>query len=157
MATVKPTVKPDAPKTETASFEAPAPVSVDVPEAIRTVAEKSASQAKANYETARNSAEEATDVLEESYSYASKSANDLRLKAIETTRDNVNAAFEFAIALAGVKSLSEAIELQTSHARRQFEALTTQSKEFAQLAGQIASESAKPYQSLVSRGFSLGR
>ncbi len=157
MANVKPTIKSDSPKAAETVLELPSAPKLEVPEAIRAVAEKSVTQAKANFENIKTSAEEATDILEESYTRATKGGNELRVKALEATRQNVNAAFDFAVALTGVKSLSEAIELQTTHARKQFEAFSNQSKDLTQLATKIASDSVKPYQELVSKGFSAGR
>jgi phasin len=137
-----------APKVEVPKAEVP---KVEVPEAIRAVAEKSVAQTKTNFETMRASAEETSDRVEESYLSASKGTSELRIKALEATRTNINAAFDFAVALTNAKSLSEAIELQTAHMRKQFEAYTAQSKDLAQIAGKIASETAKPYQDLAQK------
>jgi hypothetical protein len=43
-----------------------------------------------------------------------------------------------------VKSLSEAVELSTAHARKQFDALTAQSKELTALAQKVANETTEP-------------
>ncbi|GGE34007.1 hypothetical protein GCM10007276_09210 [Agaricicola taiwanensis] len=152
MANVKATAKADELATETAA----AP-KVEVPEAIRTVAEKSVAQAKSNYDALRTSAEDTSDRIEESYLTANKGAAELRVKALEATRDNFNAVFDLAVALTNAKSLSEAVELQTTHVRKQFEAFTAQSKDLAQLAGRIATDTAKPYQDLAAKSMSLGR
>ena len=44
----------------------------------------------------KTAAEEATDVLESTYSTASKGASEYGLKVIEAARTNTNAAFDFA-------------------------------------------------------------
>src|SRR3954462_1949227 len=74
------------------NFEMP---KMEVPAAFREIAEKSVSQAKENYEKMKSAAEEATDVLEDTYATASKGAADYGLKLIETARLNTNAAFDF--------------------------------------------------------------
>ncbi|HLH90971.1 MAG TPA: phasin [Xanthobacteraceae bacterium] len=117
---------------------------VETPAAFRDIAEKSLSHAKENYEKMKSVAEEATGVLEDTYASASKGATDYGRKVIELTRENTNAAFDFATELLGAKTLSEVIELTTAHARKQFEALTEQGKELAALAQKVATEAAEP-------------
>src|SRR5262245_28718776 len=80
------------PKFDFASFEFP---KMEVPAAFREFAEKSVSQAKDNYEKMKTVAEEATDVIEETYANATKGAADYGLKLIEAGRVNTNAAFDF--------------------------------------------------------------
>jgi hypothetical protein len=79
-------------------------------------------------------AEEATDVFEDTYATATKGASDYGLKVIAAASDNTSAAFDFASQLMTVKSLSELAELSTAHTRRQYEALTAQSKELFAIA-----------------------
>jgi hypothetical protein len=53
----------------------------------------------------------------------------------------------------GVKSPSEAIELWTSHARKQFEAFTVQTKELAELSQKVATETVEPIKANASKLF----
>jgi phasin len=115
----------EMPKSELPNFEIP---KMEILAAFREMAEKSVSQAK-----------EATDVLEDTYAAATKGASDYGLKVIEAARANTNAAFDFASQLMTVKSLSEMVELSTAHTRKQFEALTAQSKELAAIAQKVVS------------------
>jgi len=126
---------------------------MEIPAAFREFAEKSVSQAKENYEKLKSVAEEATDVLEETYATASKGAADYGLKVIETTRENTNAAFDFATELMAVKSLSEAIELSTAFTRKQFEAAAAQAKELVALAQKVGTETAEPMKESVTKAF----
>lgn len=151
----KPKAAKAAPGFDTPRFEAPKfdiPV-MEVPAAFRELAEKGIAQAKENYEKVKAVAEEATDLLEETYSNATRGATEYGLKLIETARVNTNAAFDFVGALMTVKSPSELIELTTSHARRQFESLTAQSKELTALAQKVATESSEPIKTGVSKAF----
>ena len=70
---------------------------------------------------------------------------------------NTNAAFDFAGELIAAKTLSEMVELSSTHARKQFEALTQQSKELSALAQKVATETAEPIKSGVSKALSQGR
>jgi phasin len=138
------------PKFEIPNFEVP---KMEIPAAFREFAEKSVSQAKDTYEKMKTAAEEATDVLEDTYTNASKGAADYGLKVIEAGRTNTNAAFDFYRELMTVKSFSEVIELSTSHARKQFETVTTQTKDLAALAQKVAAETAEPFKESVSKTF----
>src|SRR5580704_4782360 len=135
---------------EMPKFEIP---KMEVPAAFREFAEKGVSQAKESYEKLKTAAEEATDVLESTYANASKGATEYGLKMIEAARINTNAAFDFAAELMSVKSFSEMIELSTGHARKQFETLSAQTKEFTALAQKVATETSEPIKSGVSKVF----
>ena len=140
----------EMPKFEMPKFEIP---KVEMPAAFREFAERGVAQAKDTYEKMKAAAEEATDVLETTYSTATKGASDYGLKVIEAARINTNAAFDFAGELITAKSLSEVIELSSAHARKQFEALTAQTKELGALAQKVATETAEPIKAGVNKAF----
>jgi phasin len=140
----------DMPKFEIPKFDIP---KVEMPAAFREFAEQGVAQAKDTYEKMKAAAEEATDVLETTYSTASKGAADYGLKVIEAARVNTNAAFDYVTELMTVKSLSEVVELSTAHARKQFEALSQQSKDLGALAQKVASETAEPIKSGMTKAF----
>jgi phasin len=73
---------------------------------------------------------------------------------LEATRANTNATFDFYTELMNVKSYSDMIELSTAHARKQFEAVTAQTKDLAALAQKMATETAEPIKDSVSKVFS---
>jgi phasin len=141
----------EIPKFEMPKFEIP---KVEMPAAFREFAERGVAQAKDTYEKMKAAAEEATDVLENTYSTASKGASDYGLKVIEAARVNTNAAFDFAGELITAKTLSEMIELSSAHARKQFEAFTQQSKELSALAQRVATETAEPIKNGMNKAFS---
>jgi phasin len=126
---------------------------VEIPAAFREFAEKSVSQAKENYERIKSAAEEATDLLEGTYATASKGCADYSIKMLEAARANTNAAFDFASEFITVRSLSEAVELSTAHARKQFEALSAQVKELAALAQKVTAETAEPVKESFNKAF----
>ena len=140
----------EMPKFEMPKFEIP---KVEMPAAFREFAERGVAQCKDTYEKMKAAAEEATDVLETTYSTATKGASDYGLKVIEAARVNTNAAFDFAGELITAKTLSEMIELSSSHARKQFEAFTQQGKELTALAQKVATETAEPMKDSVSNAF----
>ena len=149
--TKPPAVAFEMPKFEMPKFDIP---NVEMPAAFREFAERGVAQAKDTYEKMKAAAEEATDVLETTYSTATKGASDYGLKVIEAARVNTNAAFDFAGELMAAKTLSEMVELSSTHARKQFEALTQQSKELSALAQKVATETAETIKSGVSKALS---
>ena len=140
----------EMPKFELPNFEIP---KMEIPAAFREIAEKSVSQAKETYEKMKSAAEEATDMLEDTYATATKGASDYGLKMIEAARENTNAAFDFASQLMTVKSLSEMVELSTAHSRKQFETLTAQSKELAAIAQKAATDACEPVKESFGKAF----
>ncbi len=140
----------EMPKFELPNFEIP---KMEIPAAFREIAEKSVSQAKENYEKMKSAAEEATDLLEDTYATATKGVSDYGLKVIEAARENTNAAFDYATQLMTVKSLSEVVELSTAHSRKQFETLTAQSKDLAAIAQKVASDTAEPMKESFGKAF----
>jgi phasin len=138
------------PKFDMPKFDMP---QMEVPAAFREFAEKGVSQAKDNWEKMKAATEEATDLLEDSYTTAAKGCSDYGLKLIEVARSNTNAAFDFATELMTAKSFSEVVELSTAHARKQFDALSAQTKELTSLAQKVATESTEPLKAGVTNAF----
>lgn len=135
------TPKFELPKFEIPKFEIP---SMEVPAAFREFAEKGIAQAKENYEKVKSAAEQATDVLEDTYSTASKGCCGYGLKMIDAARANSNAAFDLMADLMTAKSYAEVVEKSTAYMRAQFETLTAQAKTLGEEAQKVASETAEP-------------
>ncbi|MGE0063547.1 MAG: phasin [Xanthobacteraceae bacterium] len=140
-AKAKPAPAFELPKFEIPKFDVP---KFEVPTAYREFAEKGISQAKENYEKFKSAAEEATDVLEDTYATASKGAATYGQKVIETARANANAAFDFYGELFSAKSYSDVLEISTAYLHKQFDTLTAQSKDLAACAQKVATETAEP-------------
>ena len=134
----------EMPTFEMPSFEMP---KMEVPAAFRELAEKSVSQAKDNWEKMKAVTEDATDMIETSYSTASKGAADYGLALIDAARANTNATFDFCSQVMTAKSLSDIIEMSTAHARKQFETVTAQSKDLTALAQKVATDTIEPIKS----------
>jgi phasin len=140
----------EIPRFDLPKFEVP---KLEVPAAFREFAEKSVTQAKDNWEKMKAASEEASDLIEDSYATASKGAADYGLKVIEVSRANSNAAFDFAAKLMTVKSLAEAVELSTAHARKQFDTFSAQGKELTALAQKVTTETVEPIKESVTSAF----
>ena len=126
---------------------------LEAPAAFRDMAEKSLSQAKDTYDKMKAVAEEATDVLQDTYATTTKGMSDYGLKLIEVARVNTNAAFDFVSELLAVKSCAEALELSSTHAQKQFGTFTAQTKELSALAQKVATDVAEPMTEGVTKAF----
>jgi hypothetical protein len=107
--------------------------SQELTEAYREMAEVKLSQAKDAYQKA-----------EAALNISFSSANEYAIKLLDIARANSSATIDFAQQLAGVTSLSQAMDLWNVHTRKQIEAITAQAKELAELARHVAEET-KPH------------
>jgi phasin len=125
----------------------------EVPEQMRAFAEKGVSQARDNYAKFKDVAESHNGTIEAVFSTASKGASEYSAKLMEVMKANTTATLDFAQALIAVKSASEAMELWTAHAKKQFEAFTTTSKELVELTKKVATDTAEPIKASASKLF----
>ena len=138
----------EMPKFDSAAFDLS---KVEVPAAFREGAEKVVVQLKEGYAKMKTAAEEATDLIEDTYTTASAGVKDFNLKAIEATRLNLNASFDHARDLMGVKTFAEVVELQSAFIRKQFETLQAQAKELSTLAQKTATDTVEPVKEKVGQ------
>src|SRR6266849_5047325 len=140
------TAKPAArafgpPKYEIPKWDLP---SMEIPEALRETAEKGLAQAKDTCEKAKLAAEQATDLLRDTYATAAKGATDYNLKIIEFARANTDTAFHHAQELMEVKHPAELVVVSIVHARRRFATMIAQTKELTELAQKVTTEATAP-------------
>ncbi len=140
----------EMPKFDMPKFEMP---NVEMPAAFRELAEKGIAQAKDNYEKIKSAAEQATAVLEDTYSNATKGSSDYGLKLIETARANSNAAFDLFGELLAAKSYAEVVEKTTGYMRTQFDTLTAQAKELSEHAQKVATKTVEPIKETITTSF----
>jgi len=115
---------------EDAEFAA-AGKTIEFPIGFRELTEKSLAQSKETYDKMKAAAEDATGALEGTFSMAAKGTADYNRKVIEVARANANAAFDYARDLLDAKSISDVAEVSSTHARKQFEAFSQQTKDLA--------------------------
>ena len=125
----------------------------EVPEQMRAFAEKGVSQARDSYAKFKDAAETHNGTIEAVFTSASKGASAYSAKLMEMMKANSTATLDFAQQLIGVKSPSEAMELWTAHAKKQYEAFTAYSKELAELSQKVAAETVEPIKTSASKLF----
>ena len=129
------------------------PPKMETPEAFREIAGKGVADANATHEKTKVAAEQAADLLKNTYATAAKGAADFNLKVLEIARTNTSTAFDYARELFGAKSLPELVELSSAHARKQFAAMTTQTRELTKLAVKVTTGIAEPLKTGVTKAF----
>ena len=127
--------------------------STEVPAFFRDFAEKSVAQARDTYAKMKTAAEEATDVVEDTFETARDGAFAFGVKAIDAAKTNTDASFALARDMFGAKTFAEVIELQTAFARKQFDSVSAQMKDFQELAQKIVTETTKPVTTQVGKTF----
>lgn len=123
----------------------------EVPEQMRAFAEKGVSQARDNYAKFKDAAESHNGTMEAVFTSASKGASAYSAKVMEFVKTNTTSALDFAQELLGAKTPSEALELWTSHTRKQFETFTAQARELTELSQKVASETVEPIKANASK------
>jgi hypothetical protein len=112
----------------------------------RKFTDKSASIATETFEKGKAA-------MEQSFSATIENMRDFNLKLLDAARANADAVFDFARQVATVKEPSDLAGLWTTHAQKQFEMLSEQSKELAAFGQKIAGASVGPLASTVNQGF----
>ena len=97
--------------------------------------------------------EQSARAVEQSYSVSLENIRVFNLKMMDMARANVEAVLELSQQIATAKAPSDIVELWTSHAHKQFEMLSDQSKELAALAHKMAGESAESITRSVNQVF----
>ena len=131
-------------------FEMP---KIEVPAELREMTDKGIAHAKDACAKAKVASDGAADLLKNAYATVAKGATDYNLKFIDIVRTNTSATFDYVDQLLGVKSPSEFVELSTAHMRKQFDAVSAQTKELAALAQKAATDAAEPIKAGVSKVF----
>jgi len=98
-------------------------------------------------------AQDAAVTVKQSYSVTVENIRDFNVKMIDMARTNTEAVFGFARQLATAKTPSDIVELWTTHARKQFEMLSEQTKELTALGQKMAGDSAEPIARSVNQVF----
>lgn len=125
-----------------------------LPEQMRAFAEKGVSQARESYSKLKDAAESNNGAIEAVFTSASKGATDYSAKLFDFVKANTTASFDFAQSLMGAKTIPEALELWTGHAKKQVETLTAQTKELTELSQKVAADTVEPIKANASKMFS---
>jgi phasin len=122
-----------------------------VPKAVRSAAEKTVAQTREVYERSKTTLEAVVETWEKSFGAAGQGAVALNRKFIELAQRNMNSGFELASSLAGAKTLTEIVELNTAYWQKQVGALAAQAEEMRTLSTKVTVDAAAPLKAHVTR------
>ena len=128
---------------------------LEIPFAIRDVAEQGIEQARAAYEKVKSATEAASSALEDSIESSRKHTVKINDKVLDAAKANTSATFDFYKDAIAVKSVGEVLELQSEFAQKQFTAATKQSKEIHELTSKFATEFTAPAKEAISKAFGV--
>jgi len=141
----------EMPKFEMPNLDLGALSPTEIPAVFREFAEKAVAQAKTSFAKLKEAAEEATDAIEDTYETARAGLVEINEKSLDLAKTNSDAVYGFAKSLLAVKTFAEALELQSTFVRQQFEAIGAQAKELQEMAGKVAADSAKPAKDAIAK------
>jgi phasin len=124
---------------------------MEIPAAFGDFVGKSTTQAKDFYEKARKATEEASNLLESTYTTAAKGTTNYNLKVFEMAKINSTATFNYVQALFGVTDFSQFIKLSTDHAQQQMATLTEQTKTLTALIQDSVAQVSEPLKAEINK------
>lgn len=119
------------------------PENLEVPEAVRQMAEKNVEQARGAYDQFMDMARKAQDLMSQSSGAVAESAREAQSKALGYAEKNMEAGFDFVTELAKAKDMQQYMEIQARHTEASMKNYAEQAQELGKLMADIA-EKAKP-------------
>ena len=136
-------------------IEAPVASFTEAQGKARSIAETTLTETRAKFSQFRSAADEAVGAIESSYATVKNGAVELNTKALDALKAAAEANFEFVKSVFAVKSPSEYVTLHSEFARKQLEALQSNSKALGEIAQKIATESVEPIKAQVAKTLRL--
>lgn len=124
---------------------------MEMPPVFRDMTEKSVAQVREAYDKVKTSAEEASDMVEDTFETTRKGMMDFNMKTLEVTKANTDATYDFFKKALGAKSIAETVELQTSFARECMDTFTAQAKDMQAFGQQFAEDVSKPAKDSIEK------
>jgi len=129
----------------------------EVPEMFRSFAEQGLNQTREVYARAKSTAEEATDLLEQSLESTRESMREVQFKALDVVQANADATFELFRRMLAAASVADAVQLQTAFVRERFDAFVDYSKDMQTTLTKVGSEAAKPAKAIFDRALNQAK
>lgn len=116
-------------------FEKP---TMEIPDAVREMAERNVEQTRAAYNKFMEMARQAQSMATQSQGAMAVGALEIQQRAMRFTEQNIDANFNLAADLARARDLREFIEIQTRHAQQQMQTYTQQAQELGRMMADAA-------------------
>jgi len=130
-------------------IDAKAHDAADVTALYRTIAERTLDQARQAYTKAREEALTFTDKLEESSTALTSGTSAVQTYVVHAMQSQADEMFGYFRALADVKTMSDAIELQSAQSRKALDQSLRQFKDLSALINEMAVKASTPIRSAL--------
>jgi hypothetical protein len=124
---------------------------IGLQEAARRLTQTGLERLRSDYDVMKKAAEDTTDALGASYETATRGLMAVQATLFEAARTQANTTFDLISAMIAARSLSEAIEVQSTHARRQMDAATETSRQVASAVQKLTTDTLAPLKSVSTR------
>lgn len=111
---------------------------LEVPEAVRKMAEQNIAQAREAYDRFMTMARQAQQMMNNSSGFMTDAAKDLQSRAMQYTEANMEAGFDFVTELSKARDLKEYLEIQARHTQRSIKTYGEQAQELGRLMAEVA-------------------
>jgi phasin len=118
------------------------PMNFQVPEEMRTMAERSLTQARQALESFLGAARRTTETMEQTTDKVQAGAKDMAQRTLSSAEQNIRTSLDYAERLVRAKDVQEMVQIQSEFARTQTEAMQAQMKEYGSVM-QSAMDTAK--------------
>jgi phasin len=114
------------------------PPQMEIPDAVRQLAERNVEQARTAYAQFMEVVRKAQDTVAKSSGAMTEGALEIQGRAIKFAEENVEAGFRLAAELAKARDMKEYFEIQARHAQRQMAVYAQQAQELGRLMAEAA-------------------
>jgi phasin len=111
---------------------------LEIPEAVRQMAERNLEQARAAYNQFVDLMRQAQDLITKSSGAMTESLLQLQHKTLRFAEENMDAGFQMASELARARDLKEYLEIQSRHAQKQMQTYAQQAQELGRMLAEAA-------------------
>lgn len=116
---------------------------MEVPEAVREMAEKNIEQARQAYAQVLDMTRKSQEMMMKSSGVMSDGMLELQTKIMRFTEENLDAGFKLATELMRAKDMKDYFDIQGRHAQRQMLVYAQQAQELGQLVSAAAADVGK--------------
>ena len=114
------------------------PKNLEIPEAVRQMAEKNVEQARGAYHQFMDIARQAQEMISQSSGVATENVREVQHKALQYADQNMQAGFDFMAEIAKAGDTKEFLEIQSRHAEKSMKTYGDQAQELAKLMTEAA-------------------
>jgi phasin len=128
------------------------PMNFQVPEEMRTMAERSVTQTRQALESFLGAARRTAETVEQTTDKVQAGAKDMAQRTLSAAEQNIRTSLDYAERLVRAKDLQEAAQIQSEFVRSQVEAMQAQMKEFGSAAQSAMSQATDQAASPSTKG-----